>query len=120
MKFLDKYGELETFDVMAFAVSNGNRTPRAYEVSALGALCKLSLIMDRVLCGLYSEQSSGTSGEVIYQRSRELHQQIKDWRRALPPYLEPLSSSSGPYDPPPICFDLLYVFSTSPNAECMI
>ncbi|KAF7561206.1 hypothetical protein G7046_g2935 [Stylonectria norvegica] len=87
IRFLDEYDELEEFHTLAYSDVPGRMSCPSYSVSAFGQLCKLSIIMDRILCGLYAEKSSTKNPEELLRASHSLHADLKHWRDALPPHL---------------------------------
>lgn len=93
--FLDEYDELEQFNTLGYSANPAQLGCPIYAVSSSEQLCKLSIIADRILCGLYSEHSLREPPEQVFQISNALHAELIGWRERLPEHLIP-SESSGP------------------------
>lgn len=86
--FLDEFEELEDFSTHTYSAQPTRISCPTYSVSTFEQLCKLSTIMDRVICALYSEGTSAKSAEELWETARSLHRQLKSWRNGLPEHLK--------------------------------
>jgi hypothetical protein len=94
---MDEYEELEPFSMLTYSQEGRQQSCPTYSVSTFEQLCKLSVIMDRILCSLYSEKSSTRSREDLLQASAALKDDLKHWRAELPQHLS--ISSDGARKP---------------------
>jgi hypothetical protein len=56
-------------------------------VSTFEQLCKLSVIMDRVLFHIYAESSARKDPNDLFRTSDSLDEDLKAWRKGLPTHL---------------------------------
>jgi hypothetical protein len=82
--FLDEYEELEDFTNRTFSTKPKAIGCPAYSVSAFEQLCKLSIVMDRILCTLYAEKSASKHADEVWESAQVLHCQLRSWIRNLP------------------------------------
>lgn len=87
IKFMDEYEELEQFSTHTYAEQPSQLGSPTYSVSIFEELCKLSVIMDRIVYSLYAENSFKRSTEDFLSTSRLLHADLKRWRAELPTHL---------------------------------
>ncbi|KIL88692.1 hypothetical protein FAVG1_07940 [Fusarium avenaceum] len=85
--FLDEFEELEDFSTHTYSAQPTRLGCPTYSVSTFEQLCKLSTIMDRIICALYSEGSSAKGAEELWETARSLHRQLKSWKDGLPEHL---------------------------------
>ncbi|KAF4445800.1 hypothetical protein F53441_10445 [Fusarium austroafricanum] len=88
IRFLDEYEELEDFNTRTYSAQPGQLGCPTYSVSTFKHLCKLSIIIDRVLCALYAEDSSLKPADQSWETANRLHRQLKGWRDNFPAHLE--------------------------------
>lgn len=105
IRFLDEYEELEPFHTIGYSYDHVSLDCPTYGVSTFEQLCKLSIIMDRVLLNLYAERSCVRRSEDLLQVLKSLQADLEHWRKALPPHL--LSQ----LEDPPSCPTLPHVVS---------
>ena len=91
--FLDEYDELDPFHTSGYASEPEQLGYPGHGVSSFEQLCKLSIIMDRMICDLYTEKSFQKSFTELLRISRLLDDDLKAWRSALPPHLSTLLES---------------------------
>ena len=93
LNFLDDYDELDPFQGITYSPVKPQAVIPSLNVSLLTKLCELSIIIDRILCELYSEsqQMTQSQSQII---SNEINAQLGDWRRNLPPQLDYISHPS--------------------------
>ncbi|PCG92683.1 Transcription factor [Penicillium occitanis (nom. inval.)] len=97
ISFMDDYEELDQFTSLSYAREEILMSFPTRSVSVFEQLCKLSLIMDRILSGIYAENCSSKSTSYLLNTARSLHQDLEDWRKALPEHLNMnFDSSSHP------------------------
>ncbi|WAO90301.1 Fungal-trans domain-containing protein [Fusarium falciforme] len=87
IRFLDEYEELEEFNTSTYSRYPTQLGCPTYSVSTFEQLCKLSIIMDRILCNLYSEKSCSRDPQELFDASNALHGELKRWRSAMPAHL---------------------------------
>ncbi|CAJ0550235.1 Ff.00g101650.m01.CDS01 [Fusarium sp. VM40] len=85
--FLDEFEELEDFSTHTYSAQPTRLGYPTYSVTTFEQLCKLSTIMDRIICALYSEGSSAKGAEELWETARSLHCQLKSWKDGLPEHL---------------------------------
>lgn len=107
MKFLDEYDELEPFQTITYKQSLPSPAIPSLNVSLLTKLCELSVIIDRILCELYSESAQMMRGQ-SEEISEKINSELKRWRQNLPPQLDYLCHPSQATILPQ-SFCLLYV-----------
>src|SRR4051812_36868336 len=87
LTFLDTYEEFEYWLPFAYTNSAPNYPGSpAYSVSTFTELCKLSVIMNKILTKMYSEGKKQQPAELVKDQKR-LYAEVKSWRRALPEHL---------------------------------
>lgn len=90
LNFLDDYDELDCFkDITYKSVHHESAIP-SLNVSLLTKLCELSIIIERILCELYSE-SREMSQNQSQKTSEDINSDLNKWRQSLPPQLDYLS-----------------------------
>lgn len=87
IRFLDEYEELEEFNTNTYSEHPTQLGCPTYSVSTFEQLCKLSIIMDRILCNLYSEKSCFRDPQELFDASNALHSELKRWRSEMPAHL---------------------------------
>lgn len=87
LDFLDDYDELDIFQGITYSPTSPKSTTPSLNVTLLTKLCELSIIIDRILCELYSEsqQMSSTQSQAI---SDNINTELAKWRQGLPPQLD--------------------------------
>ncbi|KAJ4308323.1 hypothetical protein N0V84_012163 [Fusarium piperis] len=95
IQFLDEYEELEEFNTNTYSDRPTQLGCPTYSVSTFEQLCKLSIIMDRILCNLYSEKGSSKDPQELFDASNALHAELKCWRREMPAHLMVHLSNPG-------------------------
>ncbi|PNP73706.1 hypothetical protein FNYG_12896 [Fusarium nygamai] len=101
--FLDEYEELEDFHTRTYSAQPCQLDCPTYSVSTFEQLCKLSIIMDRILCALYAERSATKNADQIWQTAQSLNRDLKSWKNGLPECLrvdlnDPTSSNILPHN----------------------
>ncbi|KAF5557385.1 Nit-4-like protein [Fusarium phyllophilum] len=82
--FLDEYEELEDFHTRTYSAQPSQLDCPTYSVSTFEQLCKLSIIMDCILCALYAEKSATKNADQIWQHAQSLHRDLQSWKDNLP------------------------------------
>ncbi|KAJ5586805.1 uncharacterized protein N7459_002570 [Penicillium hispanicum] len=88
--FLDKYDELDLFQEITYNQVKRQSVIPSLNVSLLTKLCELSIIIDRILCEIYSESRQMTYGQ-SQAISEDINSDLNRWRQNLPPELDYLS-----------------------------
>ncbi|KAF5613679.1 Nit-4-like protein [Fusarium tjaetaba] len=101
--FLDEYEELEDFHTRTYSAQPFQLDCPTYSVSTFEQLCKLSIIIDRILCALYAERSATKNADQIWQTAHSLTRDLKSWKDGLPDSLrvdlnDPASSNVLPHN----------------------
>lgn len=91
--FLDEYDELDPFHTTGHASEPEQLGYPSYGVSNFEQLCKLCVVMDRMICYLYTEKSFQKSPTELLRISRLLDEDLKAWRSGLPPHISILLES---------------------------
>ncbi|OAA58925.1 Transcription factor [Niveomyces insectorum RCEF 264] len=91
LAFNDEYEELEHWRPFAYAgagtVAREYPGSPAYSVSCFTELCRLSLIMNRILNSVYAERSLKKRPEELAEDLKRLHADLESWKAKLPPHL---------------------------------
>lgn len=87
--FRDDHEELELFDSYTYAESSASRhiTPQ-YSISTFVETCKLSIMLHKILSGLYSETSELRDLDDLQHEASILQEEIHRWRLSLPSHLD--------------------------------
>lgn len=104
LSFLDSYEELEPFDSTSFTSSwTHGAVPLRYP-STLYKLCELSLVMERILTNIYGANYAIGNPNTFYWKSKALQQELEDWRKNQPSYIDFIShqGDNGVGGPPPL------------------
>ena len=86
--FNDEYEELEAFDSTTFAEQPRLYTVPTYSVSTFRELCKLSIIMDKILSEIYAGSKQYRDASDLFQTALILHHELKCWLSEIPPHLD--------------------------------
>lgn len=117
---MDDYEELDQFTSLSYAREEILMSFPTRSVSVFEQLCKLSLIMDRILSGIYAENCGSKSTSHLLSTARSLHQDLEDWRKALPEHLNMNFDNSS--NPPltPHALSLMLVYLTTSYMLCLL
>ncbi|KAF2644935.1 hypothetical protein P280DRAFT_390513 [Massarina eburnea CBS 473.64] len=96
--FVDEYEEFEPFDPVGYSGWLEGEGQPIHGVSTFEELCKLCIIADRILCTVYAETSHERDPKELLDSARLLHNELRQWRRNLPPHLSIQMSPSGYLD----------------------
>ncbi|KAJ6079684.1 hypothetical protein N7467_009437 [Penicillium canescens] len=90
LDFLDDYDELEPFQDISYTTIKPYKVVPSLNVSLLTKFCELTMIVERILCEIYSEsrESSPAHKESV---SEDIKSQLRRWRQSLTPQLDYLS-----------------------------
>ncbi|MCJ1473985.1 hypothetical protein MMC13_002641 [Lambiella insularis] len=102
--FLDQYEEMEDWHPFGFSGSTYPGMP-TYSLSTFANLCKLSLVMNRILNAVYAEQSVETAS--TKKDLDALHVELDQWYSALPVHLKYDPHDAFAVVPPPHVLSLL-------------
>lgn len=111
ISFLDLYEEHEQWQPFAYNDASGSKSyGQAYSVSTFTALCKLSVVMDSVLSGLYAERIMRSNAATLSRVLGDLQKQLEEWRNELPKHLslEPLTNAKTRYTPHILSLSAMY------------
>ncbi|KAF5705876.1 Nit-4-like protein [Fusarium mundagurra] len=100
--FLDEYEELEDFHTRTYSAQPSQLDCPTYSVSTFEQLCRLSIIMDCILCALYAERSATKNVDQIWQVAQSFRPYLQSWKNGLPECLrvdlnDPTSSNILPH-----------------------
>lgn len=93
IRFLDEYDELDPFQTLGYSIESEELGCPSYGVSSSEQLCKLSIIMDRMISHLYTEKSSQKPPTELLHISRRLDKDLEAWKHALPAHLSAMLES---------------------------
>jgi len=100
--FNDKFEELERWKPFAFNDYAGNYPGSpAYSVSTFSELCRLCVIMNRIINKVYAEKSARKGSAKLCAARETLGKQLQEWSEGLPKHLVYSSISKGKAVPPP-------------------
>ncbi|KAL1869681.1 hypothetical protein VTK73DRAFT_3055 [Phialemonium thermophilum] len=122
--FYDEYEELEHWRPFAYAVQGGQSDypgSPAYSVTCFTQLCRLSLIMTRILNKVYAERSAKKGPNELAEDLKSLHADLETWKKELPRHLtfDPSARREGgkgstvaaAVTPPPHVLSLLAMYN---------
>jgi hypothetical protein len=104
---MDRYEELEHWKPFAYPETLSHPGSPAYSVSTFTELCKLSLIMNRILNKVYGERSSKRTPSELTEDLKSLHAILDQWQTDLPHHLNYDPSDTSNPIPPPHVLSLL-------------
>ncbi|KAK9486439.1 fungal-specific transcription factor domain-containing protein [Lipomyces starkeyi] len=84
MNILDNYEELELFTPISYTETQSHPSSPGYMTTSFIEACKLSIILDRILVSLHSENSGSRSADELFHDSRSVHAELENWRKDLP------------------------------------
>ncbi|KAK4143445.1 fungal-specific transcription factor domain-containing protein [Dichotomopilus funicola] len=100
--FNDKFEELEHWKPFAYNDYAGNYPGSpAYSVSTFSELCRLCVIMNRIINKVYAEKSARKGSAKLCAARETLGKQLEEWREGLPKHLVYSSISKGKKAVPP-------------------
>lgn len=85
---MDDYEELDQFTSLSYAREDFAMSFTTRSISVFEQLCKLSIIMDRILSGIYAENCNSKSTSELLNTARSLHEDLEYWRKSLPEHLK--------------------------------
>ncbi|KAE8447533.1 hypothetical protein EG329_010663 [Mollisiaceae sp. DMI_Dod_QoI] len=100
MIFLDEHEELELFNTLSYTELENHPKSPVYSISSFTEVCKLSIILDRILLSLYSEKSGSKTSDDLLHESESLRAELENWRKSLPRHLD--MNLSGLLDKTPL------------------
>ena len=107
MLFLDRYEEKENWQPFGFSGNRHYAGCPAYTISTFTSLCKLCVIMNRILNKIYIEQSPNRGPDGLGKDLKSLHSELEEWHSTLPIHLKLDNSNPVNPVPPPHVFSLL-------------
>lgn len=105
--FMDQYEELEHWKPFAYSATQSHPGSPAYSVSTFTELCKLSLVMNRILNKVYGVRSSKRTPTELAEDLKSLHANLSQWWSDLPSHLTYDPSDTSHPIPPPHVLSLL-------------
>lgn len=113
LTFLEELEELEPFNPISYATPGTTGSFPSYGISAFKAICKLAIVMDRILTTLYAVKSLTRSPGDVYEEIKSLHRGLERWHSGLPPTLKIDYSENLRVQAPPHALSLLCVLFSS-------
>lgn len=108
LKFFDNYEEFEYWLPFAYTDSaSAYPGSPSYSVSTFTELCRLAILMNRILNKMYSEKGRKEQPRDLIRDQKKLHADLEAWRKALPEHLDFNPSKSNSVSPPPHALSLL-------------
>jgi hypothetical protein len=113
ISFLDVYEEYEHWKPFAYNKSahEAYSGSPAYSVSTFTGLCKLSVIMNRILNEIYAEATFDKSPEQLSELQKQLDSRLRDWHRDLPQHLKLEPAKPPEVIPPPHVLSLVAMYN---------
>ena len=111
--FSDKYEELESWTPFAFSESAKNYPGSpAYSVSTFTELCKLCVIMNKIINKVYAEKSAKKESSELWNDRETLQKELEKWSSELPDHLvySTVQVDKGVTVPPPHVISLQYSY----------
>lgn len=93
--FHDQYEEFEQWYPLPSAPMHRGPYAPMYCVSNFFKLCKLAIIMNKILNKIYRERNEIQGPEAITRSLNQLNEELEEWRRTLPPHLKLAPASIG-------------------------
>ncbi|OKL62290.1 hypothetical protein UA08_02308 [Talaromyces atroroseus] len=94
ISFLDDYEELEQFSALSYSAVDVPTGFSTRSVSIFEQLCKLSIIMDKILSSIYGENFGEKNVTTLLSIAQSLHSELEHWRKGLPEHLDMNMSNS--------------------------
>lgn len=108
LNFLDTYEDFEYWLPFAYNDSAPSYPGSpAYSVSTFTELCKLSVIMNKILNKMYSAKGIEKQARDLVKYQKALNSDLETWRQQLPDHLEFDPSVTVSTSPPPHVLSLL-------------
>ncbi|KAH8689158.1 putative nitrogen assimilation transcription factor nirA [Talaromyces proteolyticus] len=108
--FMDDYEELEQFSALSYDLEESPISITTHSVSVFEQLCKLSIIMEKIISSIYTEKSRLKDPNHHLGVAKSLHAELNRWRNALPDHLIPKLSNPSRPSLTPHAFSLMSVF----------
>ena len=93
--FIDHLDESEEWHALSTSPANKVQYAPMYCVSNFYSLCKLSVIMNKILNKIYREKSEVQHPDAITKNLGVLKDDLQSWQRTLPAHLTVSPSSIG-------------------------
>lgn len=102
LSFLDEYEELEHWMPFAYNRAAEYKGSPGYSVSTFTEVCKLCIILNRILNRVYNGKGGHEQPAILLQDLGALEADLTSWSDSLPAHLQlPLGPSSSAVDAPP-------------------
>ncbi|OJJ82739.1 uncharacterized protein ASPGLDRAFT_174246 [Aspergillus glaucus CBS 516.65] len=96
LKFLDEYDELEQFDSISYKTNHQQLGIPALNVTLLTKLCELSVIIEHLMCEVYSESTPNARLSQKMNVCERIKSDLSQWRKTLPPQMDYIAHSGDP------------------------
>ncbi|BCR82761.1 uncharacterized protein ACHE_10163S [Aspergillus chevalieri] len=96
LKFLDEYDELEQFDSISYTTNRHQLGIPSLNVTLLTKLCELSVIIEHLMCEVYSESTPNTQLSQKMSVCERIKSDLSQWRKTLPPQMDYIAYSGDP------------------------
>ena len=109
--FHDQSEELEQWYTLPSAPTPQGPYAPMHAVSNFSKICKLAIIMNKILNKIYREKNEVQGPEAITRSLNQLNEELEEWRRTLPPHLKlppALMGRDGSALPSPHIYVVLY------------
>ncbi|KAI9930701.1 hypothetical protein MW887_011457 [Aspergillus wentii] len=109
LEFLDEYDELDQFQSLTYTETHQPGIP-SMNVTLLTKLCEVSIIIERILCDVYSESARDTRPSQDTNVSERIKSDLNAWRNSLPLQIDYLSypTENAVLLPQSLCLLALY------------
>ena len=95
LTFHDQYEELERWYPLPSAPLQQAPYAPMYCVSNFFVLCKLAIIMNKILNKIYREKNEVQGPDAIIKSLKQLNEELDEWQITLPPHLKLSPTSIG-------------------------
>jgi len=96
LKFLDEYDELEQFDSISYTTNRHQLGIPSLNVTLLTKLCELSVIIEHLMCEVYSESTPNAQLSQKMNVCERIKSDLSQWRRTLSPQMDYIAHSGDP------------------------
>ncbi|PVH68147.1 hypothetical protein DL98DRAFT_507068 [Cadophora sp. DSE1049] len=100
VSFLDDYEELELFSPLSYTDVHSHGIAPTYSISTFREVCRLSIILEKILQDFYAERAYSRSPSNMLQQRIDVEADLCNWRQCLLSHI--MSNSPGSINPEPL------------------
>lgn len=109
--FHDTYEELEHWEPFSYTRTHLHPGCPSYSTSTFTELCKLSIIMNKILDKIYTQRTASWNNEQLSELLDALHAELDRWHSQLPTHLNYVPFQESSKVPAPHVFSLLAMYN---------